>query len=75
MLKNASLIEKWYKEQLRGEAQDFAHILRLFEALYDEARELGVLPLRDPLEGLDVKILVAKAVNVSETAGKDSAGA
>lgn len=75
MLKNASLIEKWYRKQLREETLDFARNLRIFEALYEEARTLGVLPLRNPMEGLETKILVAKVVNVSGTAGKDRPGA
>jgi hypothetical protein len=31
--------------------------------MYDEARRLGVFPLKDPLEGLEVIIKMAKAVN------------
>ena len=38
------------------------------EALYQEAVALGVFPLKDPLDGLEVDIRIAKVVNhVSKT--------
>jgi hypothetical protein len=33
------------------------------EALYKEAVALGAIPLKDPLEGLDVDLRIAKVVN------------
>jgi len=65
MIKNAKLLDEWYKKHLRREPADYRRNLQLFEAMYDEARELNVLPLKDPLEGLDVKIKMAKDLNVS----------
>lgn len=50
---------------MRREAPDYLRNLRLFEALYEEARMLGVLPPRDRLEGLEKDIRLARALNVS----------
>ena len=35
----------------------------IFEALYREARRLGVLPTRDRLQGFDVDVRLAAALN------------
>ncbi len=37
--------------------------LKLFEGMWNEAVALGVLPLKDPLEGIEVDIGVAKILN------------
>ncbi len=42
---------------------DLADNLRLFETLLDHARVLGVWPPENPLEGIEVDICLAKAVN------------
>ena len=42
--------------------------LRLLDAMFEEAKALGVFPLLDPLQDLDVKIYLAKAINVSKAA-------
>ncbi len=68
MIRNRELLEQWEKKYLKQEAPDFFHNLRLFEGLYREARALGVFPLKAPLEGLETKIRLAKAINVSGTA-------
>ena len=68
MIKNRELLEQWEKKYLKAEAPDFFHNLRLFEGLYEEARALGAFPLKDPLEGLEPKIRLAKAINASGTA-------
>ena len=67
MIKDKVLLEQWYKSQLRKEALDFSRNLRLLEAMYEEARMLGAFSARDELEGLERKIHLAKAVNVSKT--------
>lgn len=54
----------WEKEYGRAQAVDYLRNLAIFEALYEEAVRLGVLPPRDPLEGLEEKIRLAKALNV-----------
>jgi len=65
MVKNPKLFEDWERKWMRESAVDFSQNLRIFEALYSEACALGIFPLKDPLEGLQTKINLAKAVNVS----------
>ncbi len=48
---------------LRKEKIDIKRNFEIVEALYKEAVTLGVIPLRDPLEGLDVDLKIAKVVN------------
>ena len=36
---------------------------RIVEALYEEAVALGVLPLKNPLEGIEVDIRIARVIN------------
>jgi len=68
MLKMNNLLEAFEKEQARKSKPDFFKNLRIFEALYKEAKQLGVFPLKDPLEGIDVDIRLAKVLNVRTTA-------
>lgn len=49
---------------MRQEPPDYFRNLRVFEALFQEALLLGALPLRDPLEGIDVDIRLAQVINV-----------
>ena len=59
---------KFEIELARKEKVNVKKNFQIVEALYREAVALGVLPLKDPLEGIDVDIKVAKAVNyVSKT--------
>jgi len=49
-------------QQLRRPA-DHAQALRLFEMLWEEARQLQVIPARCGLDGLDHDIDYARAIN------------
>lgn len=65
MIRNATEFASWEKQYRQKERLDYPHNLRIYESLYLEARKLGVFPLKDPLEGLPLKIRLAKALNVS----------
>ena len=71
MLKRNSLLAAFEKEQMQNSKPDFFRNLRIFEALYEEARQLGVFPLQDPLEGIEVDIRLARALNVQESLSED----
>ncbi len=47
---------------------DYHRNLQVFAAMYQEALSLGVLPLKDPLDGIDSDIHLARVVNVRKTA-------
>jgi hypothetical protein len=63
MIKNAKLLAEFHDQLLRKEKLDYAAALRIFEGMWEEARQLGVLPLKDPLEGIEVDIRVARILN------------
>ncbi len=71
MLKREPILETFEKLQMQKSQPDYFKHLRVFEALYQEAKQLGVFPLKDPLEGIGVDIHLAMVLNVQTTAGKD----
>ena len=64
MLKRNDLVEAFEKEQMRREPPDHQRNLRVVEALYEHARRLGALPLKDPLDGIEVDLRLARILNV-----------
>lgn len=60
-------VEAFEKSQMRQEPPDYFRNLRIVEALLQEAILLGILPLEDPLEGIEVDIRLARVMNVHRT--------
>lgn len=67
--KESRLLSKFEESQRATFRPDFWRNLQIFAALYEEARFLGVFPLKDPLEGIEVDIRIAKVINVSGVVG------
>jgi hypothetical protein len=63
MIKDAKLVAEFEENQLKKEKPDYGSALRIFEAMWREAMLLGVLPLKDPLEGIEVDIKIARILN------------
>lgn len=63
MIKNARLIEKLEKDFISRQKLSHEQSLHLFESLWNEAVRLGILPSKDPLEGIDVDIKIAKVIH------------
>lgn len=63
MIKNAHLVEKLEREFISKQKLSYEQALRIFEAMWQEAVRLGVLPSKDPLEGIDSHIRMAKILN------------
>ena len=63
MIKNRKKLEKFEQELIRGKKADIEENFRIVDALYREAVELGVFPPKDPLEGLETVIKIARVVN------------
>ena len=60
--------QKFEIEFLRNGKLDLKKKFKILEALYKEAVALGVFPLKDSLEGLEVDIRIGKGINsVSKT--------
>jgi hypothetical protein len=68
MIKKPELVEAFERSQARRESSDYARNMRILEALYREATLLGALPLKDPLEGIEVDIHLARVINVRTAA-------
>lgn len=63
MIKDAKLLAEFNDDLLKKEKLDYASSLRILESMWDEGRKLGVLPVKDPLEGIEVDIRVARILN------------
>jgi hypothetical protein len=64
MIKDGEYFARWELDYIRKEPSDYLQNLKIFEALWEEARALGIVPLKDPLEGIETKIFLAKVLNV-----------
>ena len=67
MIKNHSLVDLLENSLARRDAVDYRRNLEIYTALYREACSLGVLPLKDPLDGIDSDIHLARVMNVRKT--------
>jgi hypothetical protein len=65
MVKRPDLLEAFERAQIRNTPPDYFWNLRICEALYEEAKALGYFPLKNPLEGIEMDIRLAKVLNVS----------
>jgi len=71
MIRRPDLVEAFENELAAREPPDYARNLKIFEALMQEARRLGVWPPADPLEGIEVDLRLARILNVRALAGED----
>ena len=58
------MIRKFEDERVRQNPADYQANLKVFEALWEHATKMGALPPEDPLEGLEVDLRLAEALNV-----------
>ncbi len=63
MVKDARLLAKFEDEQLRKERLSYAQASKIFEAMWKEAMNLGILPSKNPLEGIEKDIELARILN------------
>ena len=63
MIKNPDILEQFEKQRTREEKLSFEEALKIFEAMWEEGVNLGVLPPKDPLEGIEVDIKIARIIN------------
>jgi hypothetical protein len=56
------LWQKFERDQAAAEVPDYHRNLRYFEALYQEAQLMSVLPGTEPLAGLEVDVRIAAVV-------------
>lgn len=63
MIRNSKKWQEFERNFIRHQKVDIKQNFMIFEAMYQEAVALKILPAKNPLEGLALKIKIAKAVN------------
>lgn len=63
MIRNSRLVEELEKRFVAKHKLTYKQALKLFESMWEEADYFGVLRSEDPLEGIEVDIRIAKALN------------
>jgi hypothetical protein len=63
MIANSKKLQEFENRLRAKEKTNYAKSLKIVEALRREAVFLGVLPLKNPLDGIEVDIRIAKVVN------------
>jgi hypothetical protein len=63
MVKNPKRIAEFELEELKKESIPYAEALKIFEGLWQEGIALGVLPPKNPLEGIETNIRIARILN------------
>ena len=74
VIRDVALWQAWEDEFVLRRTVDFERNLNLVDSMLEHARIVGAFPLPDPLVGLDVKIRLARVVNVPTTSGTDCPG-
>ena len=64
MIKNPGLLKKFQDDFIRDKGKlPFQDSIKLFSDMWNEGLRLGVLPLKEPLDGIDVDIKIARVLN------------
>ncbi|MCK4420231.1 hypothetical protein KAW18_00795 [candidate division WOR-3 bacterium] len=63
MIKNSKQLRDFEREYEKKQNRDLDEKYKILDAMYREAKYLGVFPLKNPLEGIEVDIKIAKVVN------------
>lgn len=71
MIKDKAKWADWEDRNLSSEPPDFQRNLQILESMYEHARAMGAFSGKDPLAGLEVKIRMARILNVPTPARAD----
>jgi len=63
MIKNKLKLRKFYRKLIEEERISYRKALLIYEALYKEATSLGIINAKNILDGLEIDIKIAKAIN------------
>ncbi len=73
MIKNSKIVQKFEEELIKKEKVNLIKNFQIMDAMYKEARALGVIPMKDPLDGWGIDAKIALVVNyVPKTSQKNS---
>lgn len=71
MIKNSKIVQKFEEELIKKEKVNLIKNFQIMEEMYKEARALGVIPMKDPLNRWDIDVKIALVVNyVPKTSDK-----
>jgi len=72
MVKNKEGLQEFEKELIKKEKVDVKKNFRIVDALFYEAAELGIIPLKNPLDGFETDLKIANIINsVPKTSRKN----
>jgi len=63
MIKDPERLEEFEMELVRSSPPDYARNIKILEAMLAEAIAVGAFPPKDPLEGIEADIRIARVVN------------
>ncbi|MFB0555485.1 MAG: hypothetical protein ACETWQ_19440 [Phycisphaerae bacterium] len=63
MIRNKHKLNKFYQKLIKEENISYEKALSIYEALHKEAVSLGVINSENILEGLEIDLRIAKAIN------------
>lgn len=63
MIKDKDKLFEFEKEFLKNEKLDINKSFEIYENMYRYSVEMGILPLKNKLEGIEVDIKIAKVLN------------
>jgi len=73
VIKNSKIVQKFEEELIKKEKVNLVKNFQIMDAMYKEARALGAIPMKDPLNGWDIDAKIAMVVNyVPKTSQKNS---
>lgn len=71
MIKNREIVQRFEEELIKKEKVNLIKNFQIMDAMYKEARALGVILMNDPLNGWDSDAKIALVVSyVSKTSDK-----
>ena len=63
MIKDAALLEDFERNLKRKEKAAYAQNLMILEGMLEEAIHLKILPMKNPLDGIEVDLRIARVIN------------
>ena len=63
MIKNSKEFREFEKDLIKKTPADYLINSKIADSLYREAVALKIFPLKKPIEGIEIDILFAKAIN------------
>jgi hypothetical protein len=63
MVRNKKELQKFERELIKREQADVKRNFRIVDALYYEAAGLGIIPLKNPLDGFETDLKIANVIN------------